>query len=153
MTDYIAELKLIFRQPRDKHEAHRKSLPMLKNMAADDAYLTSVLRAYVKDPANLNKGNFPVPGINIELNPYFNLVANCWIPLPKRQTNVSTKAIHHHGNMLLTTATAFGPGYEHWLFSAPQKIDAARNLYGMQVKERGVHAPGQVAVVDAYVPH
>jgi hypothetical protein len=153
MKDYIAKLDAIFQSNRDKYAAHRASVPVLEKVAADNSFMTGVLRNYVSNAENLNRANFPVPGINLELNPYYNLVVNCWIPLATRQTNVSTKAIHHHGNMLLTTATAFGPGYEHWLMSDPEPIDAARNLYAMTVKDRGRHPRGNVAFVDANVPH
>ena len=86
----------------------------------------SVLEKHLHTPGSLNTRHYPVVGIDIELNHLFGLVANCWIPLPNRATDVSTKAIHHHGEMLLSTVTAFGPGYEHWTFEKPVMVDAAR---------------------------
>jgi hypothetical protein len=153
MTNHMLTVRRIFERNRDKYAAHHESVPVLEQMIDDSSFLTSVLRDYVMRPENLNRKNSSMPSINVELNPYFNFVVNCWIPLAQRQTNISTKAIHHHGNMLLTTGTAMGPGYEHWLFSPPVPIDAARNLYAMNIRERGSHGAPAVAFVDAYVPH
>jgi hypothetical protein len=91
--------------------------------------------------------------MEIASNPWFGLVANCWIPLPGRETHIATKAIHHHGNMLLSTATLFGPGYEHWMFSTPKELDAATGLYEMDLLEVAPHARHHVSFVDAWIAH
>ena len=150
---YIQEITRIFQAARCKHDAHRQGRRVLEDIAADRTFLTRVLRQYLMTPGVLNARNYPVVGMNIELNPYYHLVANCWIPLPGRATNVSSKAIHHHGNMLLTTLTVFGPGYEHWLFTRPTLLDPQRELYDMDVVERKRHALHNVAFVDAWEPH
>jgi len=80
-------------------------------------------------------------------------VTNCWIPLPERQSDISTKAIHHHGNMLLSTVTAFGPGYEHWTFTRPEVLDVEAELYVMKLIERAPHPRHHVAFVDSYIAH
>ncbi|HVS29612.1 MAG TPA: hypothetical protein VHE14_08660, partial [Solirubrobacteraceae bacterium] len=81
------------------------------------------------------------------------LVANAWIPLPDRRTDLSTKSIHHHGELLLTTATAFGPGYEHWMLALPQTLDPDRHLHRMELIAHGRHALHEVTFVDAYTAH
>lgn len=86
----------------------------------------------------------------LEANPYFDLVINCWIPLPNRATDVSTKAIHHHGPMLLTTATVFVPGYERWMLRRPERIKPDRDLFRMDLIDYGRHGLHEVASVDAY---
>ncbi|MBI3321241.1 MAG: hypothetical protein HYZ91_03120 [Candidatus Omnitrophica bacterium] len=126
---------------------------MLEDIAADRGFITHVLQHYLSTPGVLNQQNYPVVGIDIELNAYFHLLANCWIPLPGGETNISSKTIHHHGNMLLTTLNLFGPGYEHWLFTRPQALDAERELYAMSVVERERHALHNIAFVDAWKPH
>jgi hypothetical protein len=55
--------------------------------------------------------------------------------------------------MLLTTVTAFGPGYEHWTFSSPLLVDRERELFSMNLLAREPHPIGHGAFVDAYVPH
>src|SRR5262245_47553004 len=116
---YIQDLKTIFRDARDKHEANRRSAEVLSEMSSDKVFFTDVLERHLEKPDNLNTLHYPVVGIDVELNEDFGLVANCWIPLPDKAVDISTKAIHHHGDMLLSTVTAFGTGYEHWTFETP----------------------------------
>ncbi len=149
----IEALTEIFRTSRNKHESHFRSRDVLKQMASDPSVLASIFEKHLARPGVLNGGHYPVIGIEIELNAHYGLVANCWIPLPDRRTDVSTKAIHHHGEMLLTTVTAFGPGYEHWTFSRPALADPERELFTMDVVAREPHPRGHDAFVDAYVPH
>jgi hypothetical protein len=55
--------------------------------------------------------------------------------------------------MLLTTVTAFGSGYEHWMFETPSVVDADKEIYDLKLLERSTHGPNHVAFVDAYVAH
>jgi hypothetical protein len=153
MKKYLDALSEIFRQAPSKHEANYRSRQVLEDASGDPSFLCSALAQHLSTPGSLNKKHYPVVGIDIELNPYFGLVANCWIPLPDQATDVSTKAIHHHGDMLLSTVTAFGPGYEHWTFTRPQEVDTAREHYTMDVIERAPHPLHHVAFVDSYVAH
>jgi hypothetical protein len=153
LSPHIERLTRIFRRSPNKHEAHFRSREVLEEMACNPRVLAAVLEEYLAKPGVLNTRHYPVIGMEIELNPHYGLVANCWIPLPDRRTDVSTKAIHHHGEMLLTTVTAFGPGYEHWTFSSPVPLDPERDLYAMELVGREPHPRGHAAFVDAYVPH
>jgi hypothetical protein len=153
IREAVQELISVFRSSRSKHEAHERSAPIVAQLTREPSFLTAVLADYLAEPENIARENYPVVGIEIASNPWFGLVANCWIPLPGRETHVSTKAIHHHGNMLLTTASLFGPGYEHWLFSKPRSIDAERGLYAMDLLEVAPHPKHHVAFVDAWLPH
>ncbi|MBI1892847.1 MAG: hypothetical protein HYS14_01865 [Candidatus Rokubacteria bacterium] len=153
LNRYVAALTDTFRRVRDKREAHYQSCRVLCDMAADPRVMTAVLQAHLGRPGTLNWKHYPVLGMEIEHNPYYTLVANCWIPLPGRETDVSTKTVHHHGNMLLTTVTAFGPGYEHWTFTRPEVVDPEQELYAMTVIERGPHPRQHVAFVDAFIGH
>ena len=150
---YIGQLKTIFRDAPNKHEANYRSAEVLSEMSDDPVFFTEVLERHVKNPANLNTLHYPVVGIDIELNEDFGLVANCWIPLPDKSSSISTKAIHHHGDMLLSTVTAFGTGYEHWTFETPVLVDAQAELYELKLLERAPHPRHHVAFVDAYIAH
>jgi hypothetical protein len=150
---YVGALEGVFRTSPDKHEANRRSRAVLEEMSGDPRFLTDALSAHLRAPGSLNQKHYPVVGFNVDLNPQFGLVVNCWIPLPGRESDVSTKAIHHHGDMLLSTVNAFGPGYEHWTFTRPQLIDEASERYEMRLLERTPHPSGHVAFVDSYVPH
>jgi hypothetical protein len=153
MKDYIGSLKQIFASAPNKHEANYRSRPVLEEMSHDPAFFTSVLQKHLRTAGALNTQHYPVVGIDIELNHLFGLVANCWIPLPDGATNISTKAIHHHGDMLLSTVTAFGPGYEHWTFEKPELVSEETERYALKVIDHSPHPLNHVAFVDSYVAH
>lgn len=153
INKYLKELTAIFRHSPDKHEANYKSSQIMIEMSGDKAFFTEVLQNHLLKKGNLNTLHYPVVGIDIQLNEYFGLLANCWIPLPNRESNLSSKSIHHHGNMLLTTVTAFGTGYEHWMFETPVVVDAQKEIYELKLLERSPHPQNHVSFVDAYVAH
>lgn len=149
----VEALRQIFARHKDKRTAHAESRTVLEQLSRDPAFLRGILARYLSVPANYDRGHYPVIALPIAINPDFELVANCWIPLPNRDVTLSTKAIHHHGNMLLSTVTVFGPGYEHWLFSAPRLVDAERELYQFDVIEAAPHPAHHVAFVDDHLAH
>jgi hypothetical protein len=149
----VSDLLEIFRKAPHKRAAHAESRPLLQQLSREPAFLSEALRQYVGQRANLERGNYPVLAIRIASNAYFDLVINCWIPLPSGGTDLSTKAIHHHGTLLLSTATIFGPGYEHWLFTRARPLQDSTTLYDMSLLETSRHGPQHVAFVDAFVPH
>jgi len=153
MKQYIESLKQIFATAPNKHEANYRSQAVLEDMSNDPGFFTSVLEKHLQTAGSLNTKHYPVVGIDIELNHLFGLVANCWIPLPDRATDVSTKAIHHHGDMLLSTVTAFGPGYEHWTFEKPVVVNPETESYSLTLIEHAPHPLHHVAFVDSYVAH
>lgn len=149
----IAALRAAFAGAKDKYSAHELARPVLLDMAASPTIFTEILERHLARQDALTLKHYPVVSLEIETNPHFGLVANCWIPLPDRDTDISTKAIHHHGQMLLTTVTAFGPGYEHWTFTPPEVLDPTRDLYTMRLLERAPHPTGHAAFVDANTGH
>lgn len=153
MNRYLRALTDVFRRVRDKREAHYQSRGVLGDMAADPSVITAILAKHLADSRALNTRHYPVVAVVVEENPSYTLVAHCWIPLPGGESDVTTKAIHHHGTMLLTTVTAFGPGYEHWTFTPPEVVDPDRELYSMRLIEAGQHGLHHVAFVDAYIAH
>jgi hypothetical protein len=150
---HIAALDRVFASAADKHQAHERAQPVLMDMAADPAFLTEILRRHIATPGTLSTKHYPVLSVPVASKPAYALVANCWIALADGSTNLSTKAIHHHGEMLLTTVTAFGPGYEHWTFSLPEPVDAELDRYTARLLSRESHPLGHAAFVDAYIAH
>jgi hypothetical protein len=148
-----AELLRIFRTSATKHEAHTRARPVTEQLSRDPSFLSAAISQYLTSPGSLDKQNYPVVSMEITVNPWFALVANCWIPLPGGETNITTKAIHHHGTMLLTTATLFGPGYEHWMFSLPTQVSEDSDVYTMKLLEAAPHPKHHVSFVDAWVAH
>jgi hypothetical protein len=153
LREAVSELVGVFRRNPDKHEAHRVAAPLMEQISRDERIITAMLERYLSSPASLDCGNYPVVALPVDLNPWFGINANCWIPLPDRNTDLSTKAIHHHGKLLLTTATLFGPGYEHWTFTTPKELDAVRGLYAMDLIEAAPHPLHHVAFVDSFLAH
>jgi len=153
LRDAEAELVRVFEKAHTKHEANELARPVMEQLSRDPSFLAAILERYLASPGSLDKRNYPVVGIPIALNPSFGLVANCWIPLPGRETHIATKAIHHHGDMLLSTATIFGPGYEHWMFSTPKPVAAGSDTYRMKLLESAAHPLHHISFVDAWVAH
>ncbi|MBS2016807.1 MAG: hypothetical protein JST00_28235 [Deltaproteobacteria bacterium] len=152
-TEAERELLHIFKTSATKYEANERARPVLEQLSRDPSFLSGILEAYLSSPGSLDRQNYPVVGIPIALNPWFGLVANCWIPLPGRETHIATKAIHHHGDMLLSTVTLFGPGYEHWMFTMPKALDEKAGIYSMDLLESAPHPQHHVAFVDAWIAH
>jgi hypothetical protein len=150
---YTDRFDAIFRAAANKHDAHARSAAVMADLVNDESFLGAALARELSSAEALNRRNYPVVSIEVESNPFYELVVNCWIPLPSGDTDVTTKAIHHHGEMLLTTGAAFGPGYEHWMLAKPELLDADTHLHRLRLLEHGVHERGGVAFVDAYVAH
>ena len=106
---YKARLDAVFHSAPSKHDAHRTSAPIVRGLIADEVFLTEVLADYVGRPDSLDRGNYPVVTIEVDSNPYYDLIVHCWIPLPSGESDISTKSIHHHGELLLTTGTVSDP--------------------------------------------
>lgn len=153
IAPYIDALNQIFKTARDKHEANYRSQAVLQDFSGDAAFFTQILEKHLRTPQSLDTRHYPVVSFEVESNPYYTLLVNCWIPLPGREVNISTKSIHHHGNMLLSTVTGFGPGYEHWTFTRPELLDPDSELYDMKLIERAPHPRHHIAFVDSYVAH
>lgn len=150
-AELVRELERAFAVAPHKRAAHHLARPLLAQMAKEPALLREALTEYVSKPESLNRNNYPVIAVPVAATPAFELVMNCWIPLPSGDTNVTTKAIHHHGDLLLSTTNIFGPGYEHWTFSRPR--EQRNQFYSMSLIQVEAHGLGHVAFVDAYVPH
>jgi hypothetical protein len=152
LAKYTREIERAFRTA-DKRSALCETDTILQDMSGDPVVLAEILKKHILTPGALGKKHYPVVGIDVLTTPLFGLVANCWIPLPSHETDLSTKSIHHHGDMLLNTVTAFGPGYEHWIFTRPELVDYDQELFVMQVLERAPHPLHHVGFVDNHLPH
>ena len=153
MKKYTEALTKIFQKAPDKHKANEISRTVLEDMSDDAHFLTEALRRHIAKTGSLNTKHYPVVGLDVALNPYYGLVVNCWIPLPDQATDVSTKSIHHHGDMLLSTVTGFGTGYEHYTFSNPKIVDLEKDRFSMDLIENEAHPKNHVAFVDAFIAH
>ena len=150
---YLSEISDIFSSSISRREAHLHAAPIILLMTKDVNVLRDVIRANLEIPEFLNRGNYPCPSMQIIRTPHFEFVANCWISLPNGASDISTKSLHHHGEMLLTTGTAFGPGYEHWQLEICDRVNEEEALYKMKLIESAVHGLNNVSFVDRQVVH
>jgi hypothetical protein len=153
LDKYVGKVKEVFRRAPGKYEAHLSSREILQEISYDSAFLTDALRRHLRVPAVLNRLHYPVVAIPVASEAFFIMVLNCWIPQPDSNTDLSTKAIHHHGSLLLTTTNIFGEGYEHWVFTKPKLIDPQQRLFTLKLDEHRLHGLHDAAFVDTYTPH
>ena len=71
---YLREIKAVFVNAKDKHEANYQSTQLMTEMSGDAEFFSEILRKHLEKPGNLNTLHYPVVGIDIELNEYFGLV-------------------------------------------------------------------------------
>jgi hypothetical protein len=150
---YVGKVKEVFSRAPNKHAAHESSWELLEEISYDSGFLTDALRRHLRLPGVLNRRHYPVVAIPVVSHPSFTMVLNCWIPQPDSNTNLSTKAIHHHGALLLTTTNIFGIGYEHWIFTKPELADPDARLFTLRLDGHRLHGPHQAAFVDSQIPH
>src|SRR5687767_4858079 len=104
VREVVASLQEVFRRASHKRAAHHLARPVLEQASREPRFFSEALASHLASPEPFNRLNYPVVSVPIDANPHFELVINCWIPLPTRQTDITTKPIHHHGEMLLSTA-------------------------------------------------
>ena len=155
MKRYVETLTKIFKKARDKRQAHRECSGVLGEISHDPDFLKSCIRNHLKKRGSLNQLHYPFPSFPAELNPYFGLVINCWIPIAddSAPTQRTTTAIHSHGEMILTTATIFGAGYENWTFSPAILMDPENEIFELKRVEQSMHSLHHVLFIDSFMPH
>ena len=151
--DYVEELRSIFSQP-DLYEAHEKCVPVMDAMARDRDFFPGVIRGCLSDPQYLDQvRHYPTLAFPIEENEDFTLVANVFLPLPDGNRDLSFQSIHHHGQLILTTVSAFGAGYESIVFKPGYSIDTETGLTDMQMDRFYQNEIHNLAFIDKLTPH
>ena len=151
--DYIAELRSIFSRPH-LYEAHEECVPVMDAMARDRGFFFGAVRKCLSDPAYLDRvRHYPTLAFPIEENEDFTLVANVFLPLPDGNRDLSFQSIHHHGQLILTTISAFGAGYDSIIFKPGYSIDTETGLTNMQMDRVYQNDLHNLAFVDKLTPH
>jgi hypothetical protein len=150
----LTAIKKIFAETDDRYEVHARCKPILEKLTASPDFLYSVIRQNLRDPAFLSKKrHYSTLSMTISESPEFSFVVNIFPPLPNRQTDISFQSIHHHGSLLLSTASVFGPGYESILFKKGYSINFDTGQTDMQIDKQYQNQIGKVEFVDANQPH
>ncbi len=151
--DHVEELRSIFSRP-DLYEAHEECMPVMGAMARDRAFFLGVIRKCLSDADYLAQvRHYPTLAFPIEENEDFTLVANVFLPLPDGNRDLSFQSIHHHGQLLLTTISAFGAGYESIIFRPGYAIDLETGLTDMQMDRLYPNDLHNLAFIDKLTPH
>lgn len=154
LNHYVSAIAKIFKEEKDRYEAHKKAAPVLKQMGADREVLFDVFRKNLLDDNFINKPrHYPTIAFEIFQDENVGISGNCFMPLPDRTTDLSFQSIHHHGKLLLTTVAAFGPGYESIVFKKGFEINKERQTASMQIEKQYQFGPGNLEFVDSDQPH
>ncbi len=150
---YIGELRGAF-ELKDRRAGHERSRTILRQMTNEIEILFEVFRRNMSRPDFFSsvRGN-PVIGLPIIEDEKFSLIAHCWLPLPPKAEPTTHQSIHHHGKLLLTSAAAFGPGYDSIIFKAGFEPDAETRITHLEVDSYYTNHRHQVEFVDARAPH
>lgn len=153
LQKYIKELKDIFRS-NERYEAHKKSASILRKMSQDMSLVHEIIKNNLENPEFLKKTrHYPTIAFPIEENNEFGMVMNCFLPVPDRSTNISFQSIHHHGNLLLTTVSCFGPGYESMIFKKDFNIDKDSEFATLTLEKIYLNELNNYEFIDSYTPH
>jgi hypothetical protein len=154
VTDYVARLVQNFSRIPDKREAHRRSQPILRELAHDPGFLREVIENFVSQEKSLLGTLFlPFIIVPIDSNRYFELSAHLWPPLPESVPSISHQSIHHHGKLLLTSIAPLGGGYESILFHNDWKTDPATGQAHLRVDRFYANSAFNLEFVDTWTPH
>ena len=153
LNEAESELREIF-SGKDFRKAHFLARPALERLAADASLFSALVKRFVLSPAFAESRRInPVLAIPMIETEAFTLVANIWPPRPDGRTDISHQSIHHHGNLLLTSVAAYGPGYESILFECDREQLSRGESAQMAARSVYRNDFGKVEFIDAFVPH
>ncbi len=123
MEKHLQNIARTFEQD-DFRQAHKDVAPLLIAAAKDQQFLRALIKKNLDKKEFRDKvRHYPTVGFPVVENADYTLVANCFLPLPDGSTDTSFQSVHHHGRLLLSTVSAFGPGYESALFKKGFEIN------------------------------
>jgi hypothetical protein len=150
---YVKSLTLVFKK-NEPRVAHGIAKDLFIEMAKDrDVFFEIVKRNIQTKNFFSNKRINPVIAMTVVENPYITIIAHFWLPRPDRSTTITHQSIHHHGKLLLTSVSPFGPGYESILFRKGFQIDPISEHTTMQIDKYYANPLYNIEFVDSYVPH
>ena len=155
LDKFLTQIKSIFVEySNDRYLAHKKAQEILGFMAKDKRVLYDIIKKNISNPNYLKKERHystlsMIIGEEIDFTFYFNIFP----PLPDKRTDISFQSIHHHGNLLLSTVSAFGPGYNSILFKKGFNINLETRKTKMEVEYDYQNKLYDVSFVDAAQPH
>jgi len=154
LNQHLSNISSIFKNEKDRYQAHKKAAPILKEMVADREILFDIFRKNLSDDAFINKvRHYPTLAFDVYQDKNVSISGNCFMPLPDRSGELSFQSIHHHGKLLLSTVAAFGPGYESIVFKKGFKIDKDAQTAEMGIEKSYRFEKGSLEFIDSDQPH
>lgn len=152
---YLDEIKSFFKNKNNtRYLAHQKAQEVLKKMSSDTQIIGEIIKKNISNPEFLKKKrHYPTMAMLIFEDTSFSFYLNIFPPLPDRRTDISSQSIHHHGKLILSTVSAFGPGYNSILFKKGFKIDYESCTTEMEIESDYQNQLNEVSFVDESQPH
>jgi hypothetical protein len=153
LNEYLEELNVLFLSTNDLYKAHELSKSILQEMADNtDLFHEVVKKNLMQEGFLLSKRNNPVIALEMNKTLSYTLVANCWMPLPDGNTDITHQSIHHHGGLLLTSIAPIGSGYSSIIFKKGYKVNDDRTA-DMAIDKIYSNTKGNLEFVDTFTPH
>lgn len=155
LDTYLNKINSFFKDKNNsKYIAHKKAQDILLRMSSDQQILFEIIRRNLNDPEFLMKTrHYPTLAMLIFEDNNFSFYLNIFPPHPSRRTDISSQSIHHHGKLILSTVSAFGPGYNSILFKKGFSIDFESCLTKMEIEKDYQNQLNEVSFVDESQPH
>lgn len=151
---YLKEIAAVFKEEKDRYEAHHRATPILKEMGVNKEVLFDVFRQSLSDSEFIKKDrHYPTIAFEIYQDKNVGISGNCFMPVPDRREDLTIVSIHHHGKLLLTTVAAYGPGYHSMLFKKGFSINKENLDAKLELEKEYQFHKGSVEFVDADQPH
>lgn len=151
---YIQKISDIFKNTPDRYAAHKAIQPIMAEMVQNREVLYDIIRKNLSDKSFIYKiRHYPTLSMHIYKDENIDMNAHIFMPLPDGNTDITFQSIHHHGNLLLTTAAAFGVGYESILFKKGFTLNKDTHIAQMEIEKIYQFHQGSVDFVDVFQPH
>lgn len=148
-----AQLDPLFRS-HEPREAHALAKSIFKNHKNNRKLLEDIILQNAETPGFFAQNRInPVVMLRIIDTPVYNLIGHAWIPLPHGNIDQTHQSIHHHGNLLLTSLAAYGPGYESILFKFGYVVNPETLEANLRADKFYRNPHGNVEFVDSHTPH
>ncbi len=135
-------------------EAHVRAADLLRPLGKDASFLEAIILENTAKPGFFSKLRInPVLGFPIIETPDYQLICHVWLPLPDQSSALTHQSIHHHGNLLLTSLAAWGPGYESILFRSDWTHDRATLQANLTPEKFYRNPAGNLEFCSARAPH
>ena len=131
IDEAVGELRSIFRSVRDKHEAHARIAPAMEAISHDPRFVTELLERHLRKPGSLDRQHYPTVTIEVDLNPWFGVMANCWIPLLSDVTGFFAALgyrCYRYADRRLEDVADEDIVEDNWVFVHPENADRVADL-------------------------